>query len=150
MKALKKGRGIAPPILNLRRRWKWLFTPSRLGPFTSSGGWGTCTYWIEGWVSPTRGYHILEKRKSWELSNFCWYVIQNWDVPIWPSSSHHAINLILNWSSAVGSEFMTRFCDVSTAITSPFVVIHRGVLGPASLTWLLKKAHSLRTTAENL
>jgi hypothetical protein len=53
--------GIAPLILDLGTRWKWVvsFTPGRFAPRERAPG----THWIGGWVGPRAGLDAVVKRK---------------------------------------------------------------------------------------
>jgi len=56
------GRGsIAPRILDLGTRWRWLvrFTPGGFTPRGRAPG----THWIRGWVGPRAGLDAVVKRK---------------------------------------------------------------------------------------
>jgi hypothetical protein len=56
-KAYRNSRSIAPPILNLDTRWRWVasFTPRKLHPRKIITG----THWIGGWVGPRAGLDAI-------------------------------------------------------------------------------------------
>jgi 8-oxo-dGTP pyrophosphatase MutT (NUDIX family) len=61
--------GIAPLILNLRTRWRWVvnFTPGPLYPKENAG-----THWLRSWVGPIAGLDLFEEEEihcPWQDSN---------------------------------------------------------------------------------
>jgi hypothetical protein len=67
----KKGRGIAPHILNLRKKWKW-FAPAVL-----SSGKNTRGLLNRRLDELHHGLRRFGKEKSCEPSNFSLYAVQN-------------------------------------------------------------------------
>jgi hypothetical protein len=63
MKAYRS-RGIAPLILNLRTRWRWVvnFMPRPLYPRENAG-----TQWLRSWVGPIAGLDLFEEEKIYCL-----------------------------------------------------------------------------------
>ena len=61
VKACRGSRGIAPLILNLSARWRWVFnvTSRELYPRERTPG----TIWIGRWMGPGAGLDVRERRK---------------------------------------------------------------------------------------
>jgi hypothetical protein len=69
MKAYWRSGGIAPHILDLGTRWRWVvsFTPpATLPPGKAKSPW--YTHWIGGWVGPKAGLDAVVKRKTFPAS----------------------------------------------------------------------------------
>ena len=72
MKAYRGSEGIAPLILNLGTRWRWVFG------FVLRQNPGT--HWAGGWVGPIAGLGVFDKSKS--LAWIYYFVNNSWQIQI--------------------------------------------------------------------